>query len=111
MIALLIRFLLWIQGRVWQFQNDQWNNFPGDDEAATIHHASGLVLSVGDDDLVFLDLCIEADHQFWQKGPEDNEGYFTLQNYDTGKYLTAAGLSTTLVADHRSVFDPEFYED
>ena len=120
--------------RVWQFQSSTWDNFIAASEYVSIHHSSGLVLTVSNDELVNLDVFLDdSDDQFWTLGPENKEGYFTIQNLKSCKYLTAAGLRTTLVTgnlnyklslilviilncflfptDHRSVFAEEFDEE
>ena len=84
--------------RVWQFQSSKWDNFIAASEYVSIHHSSGLVLTVSNDELVNLDVFLDdSDDQFWTLGPENDEGYFTIQNLKSSKYLTAAGLRTTLV--------------
>ena len=84
--------------RVWQFQSSTWDNFIAASEYVSIHHSSGLVLTVSNDELVNLDVFLDdSDYQFWTLGPENEEGYFTIQNLKSSKYLTAAGLRTTLV--------------
>ena len=84
--------------RVWQFQSSTWDNFIAASEYVSIHHSSGLVLTVSNDELVNLDVFLDdSDDQFWTLGPENHEGYFTIQNLKSKKYLTAAGLRTTLV--------------
>ena len=49
------------------------------------------------DDTVSLDVAIDSDEQYWGIGPVNDEGYFTIQN-ESGKFLTAASITTTLVA-------------
>ena len=84
--------------RVWQFQSSKWDNFIAASEYVSIHHSSGLVLTVSSDELVNLDVFLDdSDGQFWTLGPENEEGYFTIQNLKSSKYLTAAGLRTTLI--------------
>ena len=83
--------------RVWQFQSSKWDNFISASEYVSIHHSSGLVLTVSSDELVNLDVFLDdSDDQFWTLGPENEEGYFTIQNLKSRKYLTAAGLTTTI---------------
>ena len=82
--------------RIWQFQTSTWNNFPTEYESATIYHSSGLVLTMMNDDTVSLDVAIDSDEQYWGLGPVNEEGYFTIQN-ESGKFLTAASITTTLV--------------
>ena len=45
---------------------------------------------------VSLDVSIDSDEQLWAIGPVNEEGYCTIQN-ESGKFLTAASISTTLV--------------
>ena len=82
--------------RIWQFQTSTWHNFPTEEESATIYHSSGLVLTMMNDDTVSLDVSIDSDEQLWAIGPVNEEGYCTIQN-ESGKFLTAANISTTLV--------------
>ena len=82
--------------RIWQFETSTWHNFPTEDESATIYHSSGLVLTMMNDDTVSLDVAIDSDEQYWGIGPVNDEGYFTIQN-ESGKFLTAASITTTLV--------------
>ena len=84
--------------RVWQFQSSKWDDFTAEHEYVSIHHSSGLVLTVSSDELVNLDVFLDdSDDQFWTLGPVNDEGYCTIQNLNSGKYLTAAGLRTTIV--------------
>ena len=84
--------------RVWQFQTSKWDNFQAENDYVTIHHSSGLVLTVSSDDSVDLDVFLDdSDSQFWTLGPQNEEGYCTIQSLTSRKYLTAAGLRTTIV--------------
>ena len=43
------------------------------------------------------------DQQLWKKGEPNAEGYFTLENYNVSKFLTAASLTSLELKGNRTL--------
>ena len=88
----------------WMYQNRGWivlcENVEGYLESTT-----GQVLGVLDNKkeqgtVVNLETkCDSFDGQKWMKGEENSDGYFTLKNVNSNKYLTAETPFKTIIAD------------
>ena len=54
-----------------------------------------MVLGTTNDSKVILENFEEGkDGQLWKKGEPNAEGYFTLENYNVSKFLSAASLTS-----------------
>ena len=71
--------------------NDKWI-FNGND--GTIENTSKKRLSITADDMTIEEIpSLDNTKQIWKKGDIDKEGYFTLKNESSEKYLTAVSTN------------------
>ena len=76
----------------WEFDNKTWT-IPTEDKEDYIKVTQGLnsgkVLAVSGEDVVLEDITENSkSSHLWIKGSENSDGYFSLKNKETGKYLT-----------------------
>ena len=71
--------------------NDKWIF---NDNDGTIENTSKKRLSITADDMTIEEIpSLDNTKQNWKKGDVDNEGYFTLMNESSEKYLTAVSTN------------------
>jgi hypothetical protein len=72
----------------WKYLDDQWS-IPNKEESGKIEEiTSRRVLGHRNDDDVILETGKESDYQIWIRGNVSIDGYFTLKNKATNKFLT-----------------------
>jgi hypothetical protein len=76
----------------WKYLDDQWS-IPNKEESGKIEEiTSRLVLGHRNDKKEDIDVILEtqkdSDHQIWIRGMVSIDGYFTLKNKATNKFLT-----------------------
>ena len=76
----------------WEFKDNIWT-IPTEDKEDYIKVTQGLnsgkVLAVSGEDVVLEDITENSkSSHLWIKGSENSDGYFSLKNKETGKYLT-----------------------
>ena len=91
----------------WEFEDKIWT-IPSDDKEGYIELKDssnpGKVMALNGEDVVLDDKAVNlTSSQLWIKGSENSDGYFTLKNIGTGKFLTLAfhklnGDKTTLIS-------------
>ena len=75
--------------------NDMWNFTSKEDLICIENINKTKVWGITNDSKVILENFEEGkDGQLWKKGEPNAEGYFTLENYNVSKFLTAASLTT-----------------
>ena len=94
--------LLNISGQ-WQYQDNTWTTIPSAEEPeGYIKNSLGQFLSIKDESVTLLDPkdfnshSLTASGQKWQKIMV-NDGYFTLRNPISGKFLTATNPTSVKV--------------
>ena len=83
------------KANVWQ-SNNQWNLTTNDDGTLiNIKNAdTEKVLGIDDFKVIEEDFVQCKLSQLWKKGQPNNEGYFTLQNAESSKVMTAISRSS-----------------
>ena len=89
----------------WEFKSSPWILPKEGKDGGYIEDSSGHVLSPKDgatkfDTLVILDSknASVTDDQNWIRGKTDNQGYFTLQNSRSNRFLIARSTTETVIA-------------
>lgn len=84
------------KGTIWQ-SNDTWN-FTAEKNFKISKYSNGKVLGATIHGKVIEQNFVENKaEQLWTKGMEDDDGYFTLKNFENSKLMTAIseyGLET-----------------
>jgi len=90
----------------WEFEKNIWT-IPSDDKEGCIElkdSNSGKVLAINGEEVILEDKAEKSkSSQLWIKGSENSDGYFSLKNKGTGKFLTlfihkVKGEKTTLIS-------------
>ena len=92
----------------WEFDNITWT-IPSDDKEGYVEvkdssNPGKVMMALSGEDVVLDDKAVKlTSSQLWIKGSENSDGYFTLKNIGTGKFLTLAfhklnGDKTTLIS-------------
>ena len=72
----------------WKYLDDQWS-IPNEEESGKIEQVtSRRVLGHRKNGDVILETRKDLDHQIWIRGKVSIDGYFTLKNKATNKFLT-----------------------
>ena len=78
---------------IWK-SNDSWVFKPKDDDLIYIENTSKTkVLETFVDEVILADFQEDKAEQLWKKGTPDAEGFFTLENSEMPKFITAISES------------------
>ena len=88
---------------IWEFENNTWTIIPSADKEGCIEVKDsnlGKVLAINGEEVILEDKAEKSkSSQLWIKGSENSDGYFSLKNIETGKFLT---LSIHKVKEERT---------
>ena len=76
--------------KYWGPHDDEWNLIP-EGTMFCIQNNYEQVLGINDDEVVLEGKDENENGQLWIKGKENVEGYFTLKNFKSSKFLTKYG--------------------
>ena len=78
---------------IWK-SNDSWVFKPRDDDLIYIENTSKMkVLETFVNEVILADFQEDKAEQLWKKGKSDAEGFFTLENSEMPKFITAISES------------------
>ena len=78
---------------IWK-SNDSWVFKPKDDDLIYIENTSKTkVLETFVNEVILADFHEDKAEQLWKKGKSDAEGFFTLENSEMPKFITAISES------------------
>ena len=78
---------------IWK-SNDSWVFKPKDDDLIYIENTSKMkVLETFVNEVILADFQEDKAEQLWKKGKPDAEGFFTLENSEMPKFITAISES------------------
>ena len=88
-------YMLQNKEKIWK-SNDMWNFTSKEDFLICIENINKTkVWGTTNDSKVILENFEDfRSEQLWKKGEPNSEGYFTLGNYNTSKFLTAASSTS-----------------
>ena len=70
----------------WEFEDNIWTIHS--DGCIEVKNNSGKVLAINGEEVILEDKVEKSSSQLWIKGSKNSEGYFSLKNKETGKFLT-----------------------
>ena len=70
----------------WEFEDNIWTIHS--DGCIEVKNNLGKVLAINGEEVILEDKVEKSSSQLWIKGSKNSEGYFSLKNKETGKFLT-----------------------